>query len=162
LYLLVFFVLAIGNVLVYRTVFAPRVLEVFVLEAGKGMAILVRTPDNKTALVDAGSDASILRALGEVLPMWQRRIGTVALTSAKTDFAGGLPDVMGRYRIPTPLYFGTSAVPYGSQLTLDAVHIVVISPGTLDISYGATSLAISSTTPKGVYVSNGKTMTKTK
>lgn len=161
-YIILFFVLIIGNIFVYQTIFTPRVLEVSVLEVGKGDAILVRTPNGKTLLVDTGPDASILRALGTALPEWQRNIDAVVLTSEKSDAIKGLPDVTSRYAIPTPIRFGTSATPYGTRLTLGDVQITILYAGTLSVSYGAASLNISSTTPKGVYISDGIGITKIK
>ena len=43
-YLLLFIGLVFGNISVYKTIFAPPVLEVRILEAGKGSAILLRGP----------------------------------------------------------------------------------------------------------------------
>lgn len=100
-YILLLVVLVIGNVLVYRAAFALPVLEVDVLDAGKGNAVLVRGPNGKTLLIDAGKDAGILRALGSALPMWRRNIDAVVLTSVSAGFVGGLPEVMKRYRVST-------------------------------------------------------------
>jgi len=161
-YLILFFVLSIGNIYVYQTIFTPRVLEVSVLEVGKGDAILVRTPNGKTLLIDTGPDASILRALGTALPEWQRSIDAIVLTSEKSGAIKGLPDVMSRYTIPTPIRFGTSAIPYGTRLRLDDVQVAVLYHGTLTVSYGVTSFDISSTTPKGIYISDGETVTRSK
>jgi len=165
-YFILFFILIAVNFTIYRTFFAPRVLEVSVLEvgppAGGGNATLVRTPNGKTLLIDTGPDASILRALGAALPFWQRRVDAVALTSEKTASVGGLPDVKNRYAVPTPIHFGTADFPYGARLTFDSVQVEILYIGTIKISYGSTALLISSTTPKGVYISDGKTMTKPK
>jgi glyoxylase-like metal-dependent hydrolase (beta-lactamase superfamily II) len=161
-YLILFFILLVANFLVYQAILAPQVLKVTVLEVGKGDATLVRTPSGKTLLIDTGSDASILRALGTALPEWERHIDAIALTSEKAGATGGLPDVMSHYRVPTPIRFGTATVPYGTRLTLDDVYVDILAPDILNISYVATSLNISSTTPKGVYVSDGKIMTKIK
>ena len=94
------------------------------------------------------------------MPEWQRSINAIVLTSTKANFVGGLPEIMSHYRVPTPIRFG-NVVPYGTRLALDDVHIEIISPATLAISYGATSLSISSTTPLGIFISDGKTITKT-
>lgn len=153
--------LVIGNVRVYQTVFAPPVLKVSVLDVGKkGGATLIRSPGGATLLVDTGPDASILRALGKELPPWQRSIGAVLLTGTKASLIGGLPEVKSRYRVSAFMHFGGPIAPYGTALVLDNARVEIISPGTLYISYGATSLLISSTTPKGDYVSDEKTITK--
>ncbi len=157
-YLLLFFGLVIGNIAIYRTIFAPRVLQMAVLEVGKGDATLVRTPNGKTILIDTGPDASILRALGAALPMWQRRIDAVILTGTKKASAGGLPEVESRYRVSTITRVGGSDFPYGSSLSLDGSLIKIIAPATLSISYGSSVFNISSSTPPGVYISDGLAM----
>lgn len=176
--IILFLVLLVANVSIYRAIFAPRVLAVSVLDVGeaktagggspdptnagsRGDAILVHAPNSRTLLIDTGPDASILRALGTALPMWQRRIDAVILTSANTGATGGLPEVTSRYRIPTPVRFGTSAVPYGTRLALGDVSVTVFFSDMFTVSYGATSLAISSSTPKGVYLLDGEIITKT-
>jgi hypothetical protein len=57
-------ILIAANISIYRVIFAPRALEVSVLNVGKGNATPMRTPSKMTILVNAGPDASILRALG--------------------------------------------------------------------------------------------------
>lgn len=154
-------ILAVANVSVYRATLAPHALEVSVLDVGeKGSATLVRTPGGMTVLVNTGPDASILRALGGALPLWQRRVGAVVLTGARPALAGGLPDVEHRYRVGAIVRAGGERVPYGASLVFDGAHITVISPDIFSVSYDASSLTISSTTPVGVYLSDGITVTK--
>lgn len=162
IYVLVFIGLLIGNVKVYQAIFAPPVLEVHVLAAGKSNAVLVKSPRGKTVLVDTGSDASILRALGSALPMWQRHIDAVILSSTKSAAVGGLPDVQRRYRVSQIMRIGGEDIPYGAPLLFDGARIEIFSLGTLSLSYGSTSLAISSSTPVGVYISDGKAITQTR
>lgn len=99
LYLIALFILIAGNSVVYREVFAPAELEIMALEAGKGDATLVRMQNGAVILVDAGSDASILRALGAALPPWKRSIDLIVLTGAKSAVAGGLPSIESRYKV---------------------------------------------------------------
>lgn len=161
LYLILFLLLIVANIIAYRSIITHSILEVSVLEVGdKGDSILIRTPNGKTILIDTGPDASILRALGTTLPQWNRNIDFVALTSSNIGSTGGLPEVTGRYHAPTPILFGTVDIPYGSRITINNVLIDILYIGTMEISYSATSLYISSTTPKGVYISDGKTIKK--
>jgi beta-lactamase superfamily II metal-dependent hydrolase len=158
-YWILFLLLVAGNIIVYRELFAPSVLEVSVLDVGKGDAVLVQTPSNKTLLIDTGPDASILRALGSKLPFWQRDIDAVIITSSAAGSAGGLPEVESRYHIATLIRFATTE----ERISLgDGVNAVVLaSPKgllTMNISYGSTMLTISSSTPVGVYISNGQTI----
>lgn len=149
--------LLIGNVKVYQTILAEPVLTVSVLEAGKSHAVLVKSPDGKTVLVDTGSDASILRALGESLPVWQRDIDVVILTSSAAGSAGGLPAIEDRYHISKIIHIGDATTPYGSSLTFGTPIIKILAPAILTISSGSSVFNISSSTPAGVYISKGQT-----
>jgi competence protein ComEC len=154
-YVILLFILITANICLYQEIFAPRVLKVMVLEIGKGDAILIRTSNKKTLLIDTGPDAGILRALGTSLPEWQKTINAIALTSSKTSSVGGLSEVLQKYRVQTILHFGTD-IPYGTSFALDSTRITIIAPDTVTISYGSTSLSISSTTPAGTFISDGK------
>jgi competence protein ComEC len=155
-YWILLFLLIAGNVSIYRAIFAPAVLTVRVLSVGKGDAILVQSPSGKSVLIDTGPDASILRALGGALPMWQRSIDAVILTSTKSSSVGGLPEVQSRYRVSTITKIGGADIPYGTSLTFEKSVVNIIAPATVTVSYGSSVFAISSSTPAGVYVSNGK------
>jgi hypothetical protein len=153
-YLLLFIVLVAGNVSVYREIFAPEVLRIAVLEMRKkGSAVLVRSPNGATILINTGPDASILRALGRELPPWQRKIDTVLLTNEKSSVTGGLADVTSHYRVK-------SVVRSGTQFSLGNASINILSSDTFTVLYGTTSFTISSSTPAGIYISNGKTITR--
>ena len=146
--------LVVANVFIYREVFAPPVLTVHVLAVTKDTAVVARTPSGATILIDTGPDASILRALGAALPMWQRRIDAIVLTSSSAKAVGGLKAVRSHYRVGT-----IERSPYGKRLSLDGVFFEVLStasPTALKISYGSASLLISSSTPAGLYTSDGK------
>src|SRR3989344_5102880 len=152
LYILICAGLIVGNVNVYRAIFAEPVLTVTVLSVGPadkaGHAVLLRSPSGKTVLVDTGPDASILRALGSTLPLWKRRLDAAILTSTKKAFTGGLPDAPSRFRVARSFSTGTS-------FSLGAVSIAILAPATLAISYGFSVFNISSSTPAGGYVSDG-------
>ena len=158
LYVILFVVLLIANISVYKIIFLPHVLTVSVLEVGKGRAVLVKSPNNKTVLVDTGPDASILRALGENLPMWQRKIDVVILTSPAARFAGGLPSVQSRYSISKIVRIGDRTTPYGSSFVFGNSRIEILAPSSFAISYGVSVIEISSSTPAGVYISDGTTI----
>jgi glyoxylase-like metal-dependent hydrolase (beta-lactamase superfamily II) len=140
LYLLVCAGLIVGNIVVYRVVFAPHTLKVTTFRTGEGLpagrqgiATLVRAPD-ATVLIDTGSDASILRALGTELPFSQRYIDVVILTDTHASTTGGLPFVQGRYRVGAVAHTG-DRIQLDSRTTVDA-------------------------TPTGVFLSDGQTVTK--
>ncbi|MFZ1075621.1 MAG: hypothetical protein WAN50_04585, partial [Minisyncoccia bacterium] len=97
--ILLFAGLIAANAYVFQKLHAPAATEVTVFAAGKGTAALVRAPSGETLLVNAGSDASILRALGAALPPWQRNLDAVMVTDMSANNAGGLPDVLHRYKV---------------------------------------------------------------
>lgn len=118
------------NISVYREIFAPPVLKATLFEAGKGHLAILRMPHGKIVVIDTGSDASVLRALGETLSPFQRSIDTIILTSDSSAMAGGLADIMGRYRVARVRHIGTQDLPYGVALSLDQdTSLTVISPG---------------------------------
>lgn len=156
-YLLLLCGLIVANTYLYKTIFAPPVLEVSVRTAGKGNVTIVRTPHHKTLLIDTGSDASTLRALGEILPPWQRNIDAVVLTGDKTSFTGGLPTIESRYKIKDRITIGDHNIPYGATLDFDKdVSLIIIAPGTYSISYGPATLLVSSSTSPNSYSSDGR------
>ena len=183
-YLILFVILIAGNISVYRTIFTPNVLKISVLEMDKkGSAVLVQNSGGTTILINTGPDASILRALGSEFPPWKRRIDVVLLTSITTQTAGGLPEVLNRYHVSTLIRSSTQGsrsleaslaaaadaekgmhqitALFGERLALSRdVYITAISPDTFSISYGATLFKISTTTPTGVYISDGNSIQK--
>ncbi len=73
----------------------------------QGEAILIRTPDNKTALIDGGLDATSLASeLDTRLPFWQRTLDMVMLTSPRQDELAGLADIVSRYQVGEALDAG--------------------------------------------------------
>ena len=66
----------------------------------EGEAILIQTPDGKTALIDGGLDATSLGAeLDARLPFWQHTLDMVLLTSPRQDDLTGLTDIVSRYQV---------------------------------------------------------------
>jgi competence protein ComEC len=66
----------------------------------EGDAILVRTADHRTILIDGGLDAvSLSEQLDSRLPPWQRSLDLVVLTSPRRDHISGLLDIIQRYQV---------------------------------------------------------------
>lgn len=74
-------------------------MRVTFLDVGDGRAILIQTPDGKHVLIDAGEDASVLRALGRAMSFYDRTIDLLVLTDTDQASTGGAPDVFARYRV---------------------------------------------------------------
>ncbi|HEU0000857.1 MAG TPA: ComEC/Rec2 family competence protein, partial [Ktedonobacteraceae bacterium] len=98
------FILATGTTAVAaRTSDALTITFLNVAPGGQqsqGEAILIQTPDNKTALIDGGLDAAALATeLDSRLPFWQHRLDMVILTSPRQDELVGLEDIVSRYQV---------------------------------------------------------------
>ncbi|HVG00016.1 MAG TPA: MBL fold metallo-hydrolase [Chloroflexia bacterium] len=75
-------------------------LHLWVLDVGQGEAILLRTPQGRTAVVDGGPGATpLLNALGRRMPFWEHNIDLVVLTNPVQDRLMGLVDLLGRYEV---------------------------------------------------------------
>jgi beta-lactamase superfamily II metal-dependent hydrolase len=108
-------------------------------------------------LINAGPDASILRALGSALSVWQRHVDAIVLTSDVRKYSGGLPDVEKRYDVGTIIRSSTR----GERLALGGgVYLDTLWPPQTDapmtsatgalvlrLAYGATSFLIQSDLP---------------
>lgn len=143
--------LALANTAVYRAVVAAPTLSVTVATAGKGTVAIIRTPNGRTLLIDTGSDASALRALGTTLPPWRRAVDAVILTSDKAAQTGGLPSVTARYHVSEVIHLGTADHPYGAPLTFDSATITTLAPGASALTTGTSVFTLSSSTPPGTY-----------
>src|SRR6266480_920776 len=94
--------------------------------AGKpsqGEAMLIRTIDGKTILVDGGLDAtSLAQKLDSRLPFWQRSIDTVILTSPRQDHLIGAQDVISRFQVGQVLDAGMLHPSTGYALWKRTMH----------------------------------------
>src|SRR3989338_6682506 len=67
--------------------------SVSVLDVGQGDAILIRTPQFKNILIDAGPDGAVIDRLGEELGFFDKTIDLFILTHPNLDHIGGALDV---------------------------------------------------------------------
>lgn len=172
LYLLSILALCVLNIPIYRGVLAEGEIRVSTLAAGKGSVVLLEGPGKSVVLVGSGSDASILRALGQTLPPWSRSIDALILTDTTLEQTGGAPAILERYRVeyvvrPTSKGAPTREAALAEAASLEeGLALVAIDTGRfnlghgayLDIKeksaflrYGSLTLELSSTTPGGVY-----------
>ena len=100
--------IAVSALILYNLVNRPQKLEVDFLDVGQGDAILIKTPFGQNILIDGGPDNTILKRLGENLPLWDRRIDLMILTHPHADHVAGLVDVLERYEVERVLYAGVS------------------------------------------------------
>ena len=101
----------------------------------QGEAILVRTPDAKTILLDGGLDPTALsQALDSRLPSWQRTLDVVVLTSPRAEHLAGLQDIVTRYQIGTVLDAGmlhpsTAYALWRKMISQRALHTIAAIQG---------------------------------
>lgn len=82
-------------------------LHVVILDIGQGDAILIRTPNGRTVLIDGGPDPELtLRRLGANLPFHARRIDLLVLSHPHQDHVAGLVEVLDRFRVGALLHAG--------------------------------------------------------
>ncbi|HWQ59839.1 MAG TPA: MBL fold metallo-hydrolase [Candidatus Fimivivens sp.] len=104
--------------ILFRTIFIVLVLSVLVggvfsvwarnnaretrvvfLDVGQGDAILITQGGNQI-LIDGGRSGKLLLSrLSRYVPFWDRTIETVIMTHPDADHIGGLPDLIGNYRV---------------------------------------------------------------
>ncbi|MBI5401047.1 MAG: MBL fold metallo-hydrolase [Candidatus Yonathbacteria bacterium] len=76
------------------------VLTVAFLDIGQGDAIYIEAPNGNQMLIDGGpSSGALLRALGDVMPFYDRSIDLVLATHPDQDHVGGLPAIIDRMRV---------------------------------------------------------------
>ncbi len=77
-------------------------LHVTVLNTGSSTAVLVRSADGSTALVDGGSSPTgLLAALGRVMPPASTHLDMVVFTGGEPAAANGLNGLVGHYTVGT-------------------------------------------------------------
>lgn len=77
----------------------PATPALSALDVGQGDAILLRSPDGATALVDTGPPGSPAPVLGALRRMGVRRLDVLAVTHDQLDHAGAAPDILGRVEV---------------------------------------------------------------
>jgi competence protein ComEC len=95
-------ILALVVGIIWYAVYAESrrgMLTVSFLDVGQGDAIFIDAPSGRQVLVDGGKSAQVLRALGDVMPWYDRSIDFIVATHPDADHIGGLVDVLGRYRV---------------------------------------------------------------
>ncbi|MDO8493664.1 MAG: MBL fold metallo-hydrolase [bacterium] len=84
------------------------ILTVAFLDIGQGDAIYIEAPNGNQILLDAGPNKKILKALGRVIPFYDRSIDLLALSHPHLDHFGGFLYVIPRYDIGGFVSSGTA------------------------------------------------------
>ncbi len=77
----------------------PTLLKVVFLDIGQGDSIYIEAPNGNQVLIDGGPGRQVLRALGSVMPWYDRSLDVVIATHPDADHIGGLPSVLERYQV---------------------------------------------------------------
>lgn len=77
------------------------VLTVAFLDVGQGDSIYIEAPNGNQMIIDGGpSSGAELRALGHVMPFYDRSVDLVLATHPDQDHVGGLPAVVTQMQVP--------------------------------------------------------------
>ncbi len=88
----------------------PGVLTVAFLDVGQGDAVYIEAPNGNQMLYDAGPPSgAVLRALGDVMPFYDRSIDVAVFSHPDMDHIGGFVDVFDRYKVDVMLEPGASS-----------------------------------------------------
>ena len=93
-------VTVLSCVFVWYAVFNEKrsgILEVYFLDVGQGDAIFIEAPNGRQVLLDAGQGNRVVRALGEVMPFYDRSIDILIATHPDADHIGVFIEVLRRY-----------------------------------------------------------------
>ncbi|MBX4215552.1 MBL fold metallo-hydrolase [Candidatus Parcubacteria bacterium] len=82
-------------------------LTVAFLDIGQGDAIYIEAPSGAQAVVDGGPDRSLLRAIGDVMPMGDRFIDVLIVTNPDKDHFAGFIYLLDRYDVGVLILPGT-------------------------------------------------------
>ena len=116
----VFLLLVLGSFVFWGQKRASR-LEVDFFDVGQGDSALIKTPDHHIILIDGGPDNTVLRRLGENLPLNSRRIDFIISSHYHDDHATGLVEVAKRYKVGEIIYQANSSLSPIFEAFLDEV-----------------------------------------
>jgi beta-lactamase superfamily II metal-dependent hydrolase len=97
---------------------AGGVALVSFLDVGQGDAVLIRSPEGRTALVDAGLDRSVVNRIKE---RGVTSIDLVVVTHHHTDHYGGMDDVIEAFR---PKYFLAAPTSHTTSMFVKLLKLV--------------------------------------
>ena len=83
-------------------------LTISFLPAGKTSIVVIEAPSGRTVLIDGGSGAHVLRAVGSVFPWYRRSVDVVVVAHPDTTYVSGLVDIFKRYHVERVVRSGAS------------------------------------------------------
>ena len=85
---------------------SQKTLAVDFLNVGQGDAILIRAPENKEILIDAGPNSSLLNQISKKLPFYNKTIEGIIITHPDNDHIAGFTPLLERYKVLFIIYTG--------------------------------------------------------
>lgn len=79
--------------------FSDGKLHVIFCDVGQGDAIVIKTPNGTTMVIDGGPDNSVLNCLSENVPFWQRTLTALFLTHPHEDHMRGFLSILKSYHV---------------------------------------------------------------
>lgn len=104
-------ILFVANLFVWPVIFTAGrgVLTLAFLDIGQGDAIYIEAPNGNQVLLDAGPGRQVLRALGRVMPFYDRSLDLLIATHPDADHIGGFPAVIESFAIGAVMEPGVSS-----------------------------------------------------
>ncbi len=103
---LVIYALSLTTFLVWAAFFAfpGRKLRIWFLDVGQGDAVLFRTPERSTVLIDGGPSEDVATHLGRILPFWEKSLDLLVISHWDADHITGLAAVLETYEVSAIVY----------------------------------------------------------
>lgn len=132
--------LLVTNVYLFRlvTTRADGLTHIYILDIGQGDAILIRTSDRQTILIDGGPNGKILDHLAAILPPWDNDINLLVSTHADADHLAGLIPVLKHYDVDHLWYTGAEKDTQTYRNFLELLDIKRITTDKVHAGYQAT------------------------
>lgn len=83
----------------YTDVVSDKKLIVRFLDIGQGDSILIKTPDNKNILIDAGQNEKALNKVEKYISIFRKNIDLAIMSHPDMDHIGGYYDIFQKYNI---------------------------------------------------------------
>ncbi len=106
-YLVIFLVIIFILLFTFNLENKNKDLTFAMLDIGQGDALFIKSPTGVEILIDSGRDKSVLNALREVMPFWDRSIDIVIMTNPDLDHIGGFEYILDLYKVDKVFEPGT-------------------------------------------------------
>ncbi len=84
---------------IFRWEHRSEMLEVYFFNLNRGHSVFIRTPHDKTILIDGGQSGDVVGELTKLFPFYRRRIDTMIVTNGSPKNVGGLVEVTSRFAV---------------------------------------------------------------